>query len=352
LYPPNHEEQDILLDVAPAAAKPSESHFAEAFDTFGTSPLGGLPTFDSFSDLDSDNDFVTDLAKAPGDNALYLGAKRQRMDLPAFADEDDFLSEDGFEGFEDIEVFASVPHSLAMAAAVARPASLAGPLKAKPKKRTPPRKAAKKGRADEADEPPSVDSVSTNGHAPAHDAQSEQASGAHDSTAEVKAEGADGVAAPEMNGGAHDGAQPVARRGRKQSLTDDPSKTFVCTLCSRRFRRQEHLKRHYRSLHTHDKPFECGDCGKKFSRSDNLAQHSRTHGSGAIVMNVLDDADLAVGLRDPGFVEQNTAILLQATQAALANASSSSESDGSIGSHSPVHSTDGAKPAKKRKREE
>ena len=29
--------------------------------------------------------------------------------------------------------------------------------------------------------------------------------------------------------------QPVARRGRKQSLTDDPSKTFVCTLCSRRF---------------------------------------------------------------------------------------------------------------------
>ena len=36
---------------------------------------------------------------------------------------------------------------------------------------------------------------------------------------------------------------PSSRRGRKQSLTEDPSKTFVCTLCWRRFRRQEHLKR-------------------------------------------------------------------------------------------------------------
>ena len=84
---------------------------------------------------------------------------------------------------------------------------------------------------------------------------------------------------------------PVARRGRKQSLTDDPSKTFVCSLCSRRFRRQEHLKRHYRSLHTQDKPFECNECGKKFSRSDNLAQHARTHGAGSMVIDV--------GLRTP-----------------------------------------------------
>ena len=84
----------------------------------------------------------------------------------------------------------------------------------------------------------------------------------------------------------------IGRRGRKQSLTEDPSKTFVCTLCSRRFRRQEHLKRHYRSLHTHEKPFECGDCGKKFSRSDNLSQHQRTHGAGAIVMGVLDESEL------------------------------------------------------------
>jgi hypothetical protein len=85
---------------------------------------------------------------------------------------------------------------------------------------------------------------------------------------------------------------PVNRRGRKQSLTEDPSKTFVCEICNRRFRRQEHLKRHYRSLHTGEKPFECHECGKKFSRSDNLAQHARTHGSGAIVMDLLENGEV------------------------------------------------------------
>ncbi|KAJ6446306.1 cutinase g-box binding protein [Purpureocillium lavendulum] len=84
---------------------------------------------------------------------------------------------------------------------------------------------------------------------------------------------------------------PTNRRGRKQSLTEDPSKTFVCDLCNRRFRRQEHLKRHYRSLHTQDKPFECNECGKKFSRSDNLAQHARTHAGGAIVMNLIENGE-------------------------------------------------------------
>lgn len=67
------------------------------------------------------------------------------------------------------------------------------------------------------------------------------------------------------------------RRGRKPSLAYDATKQFVCTYCSRRFRRQEHLKRHFRSLHTNEKPFDCELCGKKFSRSDNLAQHIKTH---------------------------------------------------------------------------
>lgn len=69
------------------------------------------------------------------------------------------------------------------------------------------------------------------------------------------------------------------RRGRKPSLAYDATKQFVCTYCSRRFRRQEHLKRHFRSLHTNEKPFDCELCGKKFSRSDNLAQHVKTHGN-------------------------------------------------------------------------
>lgn len=103
-----------------------------------------------------------------------------------------------------------------------------------------------------------------------------------------------GSASPDNGEGAGMPAVPVPtnRRGRKQSLTEDPSKIFACDLCNRRFRRQEHLKRHYRSLHTQEKPFSCHECGKKFSRSDNLAQHARTHGAGAFVMNLYDDSDM------------------------------------------------------------
>ncbi|PWW76274.1 hypothetical protein C7212DRAFT_352312 [Tuber magnatum] len=110
---------------------------------------------------------------------------------------------------------------------------------------------------------------------------------------------------------------PVVRRGRKQSLTEDPSKTFVCHLCSRRFRRQEHLKRHFRSLHTKDKPFSCGECGKKFSRSDNLSQHARTHGSTTIHMTLID-GDM-IGEDDSDMLSEHSEslgiVLVNATQA-------------------------------------
>ena len=72
----------------------------------------------------------------------------------------------------------------------------------------------------------------------------------------------------------------VKTRGRKenkQADLTDLSKIFLCNLCSRRFKRQEHLKRHYRSLHTYEKPYDCPICHKKFSRSDNLNQHLKTH---------------------------------------------------------------------------
>ena len=144
------------------------------------------------------------------------------------------------------------------------------------------------------------------------------------------------------HGGASGSAPSTNRRGRKQSLTEDPSKTFVCTLCNRRFRRQEHLKRHYRSLHTHDKPFECNECGKKFSRSDNLAQHARTHGSGAIVMGVLENGEINGHQYD----EEMGHVLYEAAQrAALATSSSSSGSDSGSSSESKRGN-------KKRKRDE
>lgn len=72
-------------------------------------------------------------------------------------------------------------------------------------------------------------------------------------------------------------------RGRKENLEadiNDLSKIFLCNYCSRRFKRQEHLKRHFRSLHTFEKPYTCNVCNKKFSRSDNLNQHLKIHKQG------------------------------------------------------------------------
>lgn len=160
--------------------------------------------------------------------------------------------------------------------------------------------------------------------------------------------------------------QPSNRRGRKQSLTDDPSKTFACTLCSRRFRRQEHLKRHYRSLHTHEKPFECADCGKKFSRSDNLAQHQRTHGSGSIVMGVLESPQqlmagghmsghVSPDYSDPqvmGSVIYQNALeaVRQFPETSSGSSSSSSSSSNSGSDQEDEPRTPEAKSSKKRKR--
>jgi len=140
----------------------------------------------------------------------------------------------------------------------------------------------------------------------------------------------------------------ATRRGRKQSLTDDPSKTFVCTLCSRRFRRQEHLKRHYRSLHTHDKPFECTDCGKKFSRSDNLSQHQRTHGAGTVVMGVLGAGEQqGLGFQQQDYTDASElGSMLFDTTAQMAVSSSSSSSQ------SGYSDEDATGSAKKRRRDE
>ena len=146
---------------------------------------------------------------------------------------------------------------------------------------------------------------------------------------------------------------PVGRRGRKQSLTEDPSKTFVCTLCSRRFRRQEHLKRHYRSLHTEDKPFECQDCGKKFSRSDNLAQHTRTHGGSGMPMTMSDHHP-----ESSPFDDQDAgalgAVLYEVAQAAANKSTTSESSDSGLSTRDNQSSapfTNRKRPLKKRKRE-
>ncbi|KAH3899849.1 C2H2-type zinc finger protein SCDLUD_004147 [Saccharomycodes ludwigii] len=59
--------------------------------------------------------------------------------------------------------------------------------------------------------------------------------------------------------------------------SDDNEKPFKCSECIKRFKRQEHLKRHFRSVHSDERPYPCTLCDKKFSRSDNLTQHLKTH---------------------------------------------------------------------------
>ncbi|KAI9889824.1 MAG: hypothetical protein M1814_004926 [Vezdaea aestivalis] len=281
------EEHKYILGGAQFQTKPAaEPTLKTEFDFSANCPLSGLPSFDHFSDLDSDDDFVNNLVNFPAtDNVQYLGNKRQRTDLLTF-DESSFLSEDEFEDFHQDAPFTAMglethPDSIVVCQSHSHEMSDSF----RPKKRQQTRKTRKAAETTltEAGEASDIQVEET----PATQAQDEE-----ETAAENTGNSSDGAAVTSGSDGAPPTPAPVARRGRKQSLTDDPSKTFVCHLCSRRFRRQEHLKRHYRSLHTHDKPFECTECGKTFSRSDNLSQHARTHGSGAIVMGVLEDGEL------------------------------------------------------------
>lgn len=270
---------------------------AKTFNFAAPAHNHSLPTFDQFSDLDSEEDFVNGLVNFPStDNVQFFGTKRQRTSSSAdllSLDHETFISEDDFEDFEEFE--ESEPFAVAC---LPSPPASGSETEVKKEKRT---KKSKKAHCDEdssefdnlvrsrkytvpmnaASGAPAQESTSDSQHntAPSQSGSSES------NNANAMGTGSDA-------GGAGSSQAPVNRRGRKQSLTEDPSKTFVCELCNRRFRRQEHLKRHYRSLHTQDKPFECHECGKKFSRSDNLSQHARTHGSGAIVMGVLEDGEL------------------------------------------------------------
>ncbi|KAI9767546.1 MAG: hypothetical protein M1840_005583 [Geoglossum simile] len=330
-----------------------------AFDFSPSSAMMGMHGLDEFSELDhdSEDEFVTGLVSLPTDNAIYFGAKRQRMGLVGLED-DSFLSEDESEDFDEEEPLA-IP-------ALPTPTSInssrrgsQGPAK-KQKKQN---RKFKKSHSDDEDGF-DFDNMISAGRFEVN--FNTAARGESSSTAQNTGKQAQPSAAQSQN--STDGNQsssgsdaqappppPVVRRGRKQSLTEDPSKTFVCDLCSRRFRRQEHLKRHYRSLHTQEKPFECNECGKKFSRSDNLSQHARTHGSGAIVMGVLEDGEVPKSEHGDSVDESDTgvlsAVLFEAAQAAAANASSSSSASSVRDSISPGPS-ENKNSRRKRKRED
>lgn len=227
-------------------AAPEELHF------------GGFPTFEPIFELDVEDDFGGMISFAGSETIHFNGNKRQKLgefEPSGIVEDDGFFSEESFSDEDDFPLngFSSPSNS-----------DFSGPeyFVEQPKNK---RKTTKRG-SDSSDN----SNQNTTQQTSTSNTSTSAASDAGESKPSTPAQGSS-----------------VSRRGRKQSLTDDPSKTFVCTLCSRRFRRQEHLKRHYRSLHTHEKPFECTDCGKKFSRSDNLSQHQRTHGAGTMVMGVL-----------------------------------------------------------------
>jgi hypothetical protein len=282
----------------------------------------GLPTFEPLFELDTEEESAH--SRYPStENARYFGNKRQRTDIIPFQCEDDSLI--GEESFDSFEAELSAPGLLTPYDTDASFDDM------KPRSR---KRSTKRTKSDEETD---SDEQSSNG---------QSRSGSHDHAQEASED----AAADSDGGHTPPTPQPVSRRGRKQSLTEDPSKTFVCNLCSRRFRRQEHLKRHYRSLHTHDKPFECTDCGKKFSRSDNLSQHQRTHGTGSIVMGVLDGSQMGMPMHYEQYAQDPTALganLYDAAMAAGANLTSSSSS-----SSLSDHDSSSERRQKKRKRDD
>lgn len=317
------EEHRFMLGDATFIKPEHDSTF-----NFTVNAPHSIPSFDEFSDIDSENDFVNGLVNYPSENVQYFGNKRQRTssDLSLSLDHEHFSSEDEFDQFEDTEEFAT-------ACLPSPPANTDITIKTE--------KRSKKAKRNTPEEDSSeFDSmvrsrkytVPMNSAAGAP-AQETSAEGQQNSAAPSQTGSSENNNGGVMNSGSDAGTSgtpnvPVNRRGRKQSLTEDPSKTFVCDLCNRRFRRQEHLKRHYRSLHTADKPFECHECGKKFSRSDNLSQHARTHGSGAIVMGVLEDGELPTDHHgsDPE-VEAMGKVLFQAAAQVAGSESSGSDSE-------------------------
>lgn len=276
---------------------------AKVDEVESTFTFTGLPTFEPLFELDCEDEF-TGLVAFPNSEIQLPAGKRQRT-VPC-TPEEDFVSDASFTDFEEDLSLPLTPAE-----------SEDDNMSVAPKKRS-----IKRARSEQSEaESDFSGKQQTSGDDNAASGASSQQNSGQDNAANSSSEET-ATAAP---------VAPSSRRGRKQSLTEDPSKTFVCTLCSRRFRRQEHLKRHYRSLHTHDKPFECTDCGKKFSRSDNLSQHQRTHGTGAMVMGVLDSSELhheipqqhSYESQDPAMMGQ----ILYNAAAGISSASSDSYSD-------------------------
>ncbi|KAM7190000.1 putative cutinase [Naviculisporaceae sp. PSN 640] len=252
---------DIQGEALVKAPVPSLASFE-----FNPQLPSGLPTFDDLSDFESEDDFVNGL--------VNLGGEAPANQTTRSRSSSDALSLGQSSHFED-----------ELENVVQAKRSLPSPPDSCEDSEEPQSKRQKK--SEDSTEPKMTSAAdSQSGSTEQQSPSNNQSSNENEAKNNSEANSTSGDA-----GNATGAPTPANRRGRKQSLTEDPSKTFICELCNRRFRRQEHLKRHYRSLHTQEKPFECHDCGKKFSRSDNLSQHARTHGAGAITLGVLEGGE-------------------------------------------------------------
>ena len=65
--------------------------------------------------------------------------------------------------------------------------------------------------------------------------------------------------------------QPESQEDKRE-----PERPFVCEVCSHRFIRATHLRRHMR-IHTGEKPFTCHICGQRYARGDYLRAHIQAH---------------------------------------------------------------------------
>lgn len=323
----------------------------------GESFSHGLPTFEGLSELDSEEDFVSGLVTlAPQpDNGHCFKAKRQRTDLTRFDDEFPSESESDSINWVDQQAINSLPSPPESDSSRRGSEDSCVSIKHEQKVLSrKPRKSVIDGA--EVSETESFDSFprmrSSTSDQPSDCVGSDalqQKCHAQDQTSSVSQTKS---CSPEGTSSSAP-LSSVNRRGRKQSLTEDPSKTFVCDLCSRRFRRQEHLKRHYRSLHTQEKPFECNECGKRFSRSDNLAQHARTHGSGAIVMSILEGAEISLEEQSESMHDETSRGLgysLFEMAHELAGSTTDPSLDASFGGSLSSLSSDDHNPSKKRRR--
>ncbi|KAF2405344.1 hypothetical protein EJ06DRAFT_552748 [Trichodelitschia bisporula] len=335
LCPGDDEAHNLMLRGELFTPKTEELKIPTPAQFLGISH--GLPTFELPFELDGEDD--SHLHFTTSENVHFLGNKRQRTDIVPTFSEDDSLLDDSFSDFEDD---LQAPGLLTPSDSDLSFCSEDFEMKMRSKKRPAPRRDAH----EHEDENTDSDYM--------HQSTRQSSTSHHGSELNAEAGASDSPAVSSSDAATPQQPTQVSRRGRKQSLTEDPSKTFVCTLCSRRFRRQEHLKRHYRSLHTHEKPFECNDCGKKFSRSDNLSQHQRTHGSGSIVMGVLTEApggyphDMYAPQQGPQDPSALGALLFDAAAAASALGGSSSES---MSGHSDLDQA-AVDRKKKRKRDE